>query len=82
MPYTINTKSTTFRVNGMFLIPRMGRKVLLLLLILHVVFVIVTAAVVIIIVIFDVFVTSQKMSYLEFYLSLLYNELYLYFSNS
>jgi len=45
----------------MFVIPRMGRKVLLLLLILHLVVFVVTAAVVIITVIFDVFVTSQKM---------------------
>jgi hypothetical protein len=51
---------SSIRVNGRFIIPRMGRKVLLL--ILHVlVFVIVTAAVVIIIVVFDVFVASQKM---------------------
>jgi hypothetical protein len=49
-------------VNGRFIIPRIGRKVLLLL-VLHVVdFVIVAAAVVIIIIIiFDVFVTNQKM---------------------
>jgi len=60
MPCKINTKSTTIRMTGRFIIPRMGKKVLLLLLILHDVFFIVAAGVVIII-IFDVFVTSQKM---------------------
>jgi len=60
MPCKINTKSTTIRVNGRFIIPRMGKKVLLL--ILHVVvFFVTAAAVVIIVIIFDVFVTSQKL---------------------
>ena len=82
MSCTVNTESTTVRVNGRFIIPRMGRRVLLFLLTLHIVdFVIIAAAVVVIIIIIVivVFVTSKKkkigVSYLEFYLSLLYNEL-------
>ena len=79
IPCNINTKSTTIRVNGRFIIPRMGKKVLFLLLILHVVFFV--AAAVIIIVIFDVFVTSQKMGLviLNFtYPSFLMNFIYIF----